>query len=143
MKAITTNYKRNSTMKILIVEDDFISRKVMLLCLSEFGECDIAVDGIEAIDAVRHALDDGASYDLICLDIMMPNMNGQEALRKIRLLEEERGVLVGRGVKVIMTTAMSDHKSIISAFREDCDSYLIKPIHKKDIMDKLSELGLT
>jgi len=129
-------------MKILIVEDDFISRKVMLLCMSEFGECDIAVDGVEAIAAVKHALDDEKPYDLICLDIMMPNMNGQEALKELRSLEAERGVMLGHGAKVVMTTALSDHTSIISAFKGDCDSYLIKPVHKQDIIAKLTELEL-
>lgn len=129
-------------MKILIVEDDFISRKVMLLCMSEFGECDVAVDGVEAITAVKNALDDGDPYDLICLDIMMPNMNGQEALKELRSLEGEHGVMLGRGAKVVMTTALSDHKSIISAFKGNCDSYLIKPVHKQDIIAKLNELEL-
>jgi len=129
-------------MKILIVEDDFISRKVMLLCMSEFGECDIAVDGVEAIAAVKHALDDEKPYDLICLDIMMPNMYGHEALKELRSLVAERGVMLGRGAKVVMTTALSDHTSIISAFKGDCDSYLIKPVHKQDIIAKLTELEL-
>ena len=129
-------------MRILIVEDDFVSRKLMLLCMSDFGSCDVAVDGVEAVAAVKYALEENESYDLICLDIMMPNMNGQEALKQIRALESESGFMVGQGSKIIMTTALSDNTSVITAFRGECDSYLIKPIHKKSVADKFEELGL-
>lgn len=129
-------------MRILIVEDDFISRKVLSAYLSEFGDCDMAVDGVEAVEAVKNALNDGDNYDLICLDIMMPNMNGKEALTHIRTLEEKKGIMIGRGSKVIMTTALSDNKSIIDAFHCECDSYLIKPINKQAVRDKLIELEL-
>ncbi len=66
-------------MRILVVEDDFISRRLLCRFLERFGECDVAINGNEAVNAVEHALQAGAHYDLICLDIMMPEMDGQEA----------------------------------------------------------------
>jgi two-component system, chemotaxis family, chemotaxis protein CheY len=63
-------------MRCLIVEDDFVGRKLMQKYLSDYGECDVAVDGEEAVEAFRQAVENETPYDLICLDIMMPNMNG-------------------------------------------------------------------
>ena len=67
-----------SGIKTLIVEDDFACRKALQIFLSEYGNCFIAVNGCEAVEAVRQALDEDQPYDLICLDIMMPEMDGHE-----------------------------------------------------------------
>ena len=78
-------------MKILIVGDDFTSRKFMLKFLSKYGECDITVDGQEAVDALLwHWRRTG--YDLICLDIMMPILDGFETLKQIREMEDKLGI---------------------------------------------------
>lgn len=74
-------------MRILLAEDDFVTRKFMMNFLSSYGECDAAVDGMEAVDAYLMALEDGEPYDLACLDIMMPVMDGYQVLRSIRDLE--------------------------------------------------------
>ena len=63
-------------MKTLIVEDDFTSRLLLQELLRRFGPCHVAVNGVEAVDAVTAALTANAPYDLICLDIMMPVMGG-------------------------------------------------------------------
>ena len=73
-------------MRILLAEDNFVTRKLMVAILSQYGECDVAVDGMEAVDAFLMALEDGKPYDLICLDIMMPVMDGFQALVGICLL---------------------------------------------------------
>ena len=115
-------------MKTLIVEDDFPSRLVLQTFLSRYGECHIAVNGQEAVDAFRAALENGSAYDLICMDIMMPVMHGREAVKQVRLLEEARSILPSSGVKIIMTTALDDMKEVARCFNELCDAYLIKPI---------------
>jgi len=111
--------------------------------LGSYGECDIAIDGQEVVNAVEAALKKNKSYDLICLDIAMPNMDGHEALQKIRRLEQKHGIQLGKGAKVIMATGMSGHEDIINAFHEQCDAYMIKPIKKADLNSKLKELNLT
>ncbi len=79
-------------MRILIVEDDFTSRRLLQKILAPYGECDIAVDGKEALEAFTLAVREGRRYRLICLDIMMPEMDGQQVLKKIRQMEKELGI---------------------------------------------------
>jgi two-component system, chemotaxis family, chemotaxis protein CheY len=129
-------------MHILVVEDDFISRKLLCRYLDPYGECDVAINGMEAISAVRHALDVGSPYDLICLDIMMPGMSGQETLVGVRSLEQEHVPLGLSPAKVIMTTALEDSENIRLAFEASADDYIVKPIEKKKFLSKLTELGL-
>jgi len=129
-------------MKILIVEDDFISRQVLGKFLGEQGSCDIAVNGKEAIEAFRLAIEARDSYDLVCLDIMMPEMDGLEALAQLRKLEAEHNLLGESACKIIMTTALSDSRNILKAFNDQCEAYLVKPITKDKLFTELRKLGL-
>lgn len=130
-------------MRILIVEDDFISRNMLQQILSGFGQCDIAVDGAEAVLAFQQAWRDAKPYDLICMDIMMPKLNGHEALIQIRDLELEMGVNNTSEAKVIMTTALNDPKNVTDAFyKGGASSYFVKPIDQKKLIDELRLLGL-
>jgi len=128
-------------MQILVVEDDFISRRLICRYLESFSVCDVAINGAEAVDAVRAALETDNQYDLICLDIMMPGMSGQEALGHIRQLETDHGLAVGQGAKVVMTSALEDHDNIRQAFSSSADSYIVKPIEKQKFIATLAELG--
>jgi two-component system chemotaxis response regulator CheY len=129
-------------MKILVVEDDFKNRKLLQSQLSFFGECDSAVDGVEAILAFQMGLDNHQPYDLICLDIRMPNMDGTEALQKIRQIENELGIKDDEKVKVIMTTALDDAESVVESYQEGATAYLVKPITKKKLVEELLRLDL-
>ena len=130
-------------MRVLVVEDDFISRKLLTTLLGHYGECDIAVDGNEAVDAFRIALDEGTPYDLICMDIMMPNLDGQAALKEIRALEKEKAVPAAEEVKVVMTTALDDPKNVMeSLYKGGAAAYIVKPIDKKKLIDEVRKLGL-
>jgi two-component system, chemotaxis family, chemotaxis protein CheY len=129
-------------MKTLIVEDDFTSRLLMQQLLKGYGLPHIAVNGQEAVQAVAAALEEGKPYDLICLDIMMPGMNGQQALKEIRSLEENKGIFSTEGSKILMTTALDDLQNKMSAFSELCDGYLTKPIKKDQLLNELHKLDL-
>lgn len=129
-------------MKTLIVDDDMSSRMVLQSMLHPYGESHAVVSGREAVEAVDSALKLGENYDLICLDIMMPDIDGHATLEQIRQLEEEHGILLGKGAKVVMTTALGDSKNFFGAFREQCDWYLVKPIEKPKLIDYLSRSGL-
>ena len=129
-------------MRTLVVEDDFTSRLLLQSLLSRYGECHIAVNGREAVDAFRRAWEGGEPYDLICMDIMMPEMDGQSAVREIRAGEAARGTLSTQGVKIVMTTALDDVKSVVESFRLLCDAYVFKPIDKGNLLDQLRFLRL-
>jgi two-component system chemotaxis response regulator CheY len=129
-------------MRTLVVEDDFSSRLLLHTFLSRYGECHIAVNGREAIQAFRTSREQARQYDLICLDIMMPEVDGLEALRTIRDLEQEAGILPGGGVKIIMTTALDDSKHIFKAFNGLCDAYLTKPVELARLLQHLRECKL-
>jgi two-component system chemotaxis response regulator CheY len=128
-------------MRILVVEDDFTSRRVLSRILESYGSCDVAIDGEEAVKAVQLSLESDTAYDLICLDIMMPKMDGQAALKKIRALEEESGVLLGHGAKIVITSALHDSKDVMEAFRHQCDGYIVKPYDKGKITEELKQHG--
>ncbi len=129
-------------MKTLIVEDDFISRRLLQRLLSSYGTCDIAVNGREALEAISLGWEEKTPYDLICLDICMPGMDGQEALKAIRQREASLGIGGLRGVKVIITTASSDPSQILKAFNTGCEAYLVKPVEREDLLQHLKSLGL-
>lgn len=129
-------------MKILLAEDDFVTRKYMRDFLSQYGECDVTVDGMEAVDAFMMELEAGTPYDLVCLDIMMPVMDGYQALMGIRNLEKEKGIPKEKASKIIMTTALNDEKNVKMAFEYGCTIYSGKPIDKERFEQALVKLGL-
>jgi two-component system chemotaxis response regulator CheY len=124
-------------MKILIVDDDFTSRLLMQEILRAYGMTHVAVNAKEAVEAVRLALNAREPYQLICLDIMMPEVDGHETLRQIRALEEAQGIFSTQGAKIFMTTALDDMKNAMKAFKELCDAYLVKPINKSKLIENL------
>lgn len=129
-------------MRILIAEDDYVSRKFLYKFMSQFGECDITVDGMEAIEVFLMAIDEQHYYDLICLDIMMPEVDGIKALKTIRKLEEERKVPKDKYAKVIMTTALNDPKGIFETFDLGSEAYAVKPIDTDKLIDVMKRLKL-
>ncbi|MBF0587590.1 MAG: response regulator [Magnetococcales bacterium] len=130
-------------MKILIVDDQFENRKLLRDILKKFGDCDLASNGEEAMEFFEADLDDGTPYDVVLLDIMMPGMDGQTALMKMRELENVRGIPSGKETKIIMVTAVDAPQQVIKAyFRGNCTDYLTKPITRKILLDKLLEHGL-
>jgi two-component system, chemotaxis family, chemotaxis protein CheY len=130
-------------MKMLIAEDDFVARRIIKDVTSPYGDCDVVVDGKEAVRAFKLAWDEDKPYDLVCLDIMMPNLDGLEALKQIRAMEKELGIRGSKEVKVIMTTALDDPKTVFHSFyRSGATSYLVKPITRKKIVQEMMQLGL-
>jgi len=129
-------------MKILIAEDDLSSRKFLSKFLSQYGECDVTVNGIEAVEAFMIAHDIGEPYDLICLDIMMPKVDGIKALRAIRDIEKQKGLEVSEGVKIIMTSALNEAEIVFDTFTTGSEAYATKPINLDRMVDVMKKLVL-
>lgn len=128
--------------RILIVEDDMVSRKFLSKYLKPYGECDMVVDGLEAIDAYLISLKEERPYDLICLDIMMPKVDGVKVLKAIRELENQNKIEPEKRAKIIMTTALGETNIVKSAFEIGCDAYASKPIDTVKFSEVLRKLGI-
>lgn len=129
-------------MQILIVEDDPASSLLLVRMLDSFGKCDVAANGKEAVESYRSALEAGVPYALVCLDIMMPEMDGIAALKAIRAEEDARAIRPSRAAKIVMTTVLRDLDSVTNAYRQLCDGYLVKPISRDKLTGLLRELDL-
>lgn len=130
-------------MKCLIAEDHLLSRRILKELLSLEGNCDIAVNGQEAIDSFVMAHESKRPYDVIFMDIMMPVIDGLEALLCIRALEREMAIPPALAVKVIMTSALDDPRTVIKSFNEcEADSFIVKPLSRHKLVTELRKLNL-
>ncbi len=130
-------------MKFLIAEDDLISRKVMQNYLGPYGEGNTAVDGREALDAFNETINSNEPYDLICMDIMMPKMDGMQAVKEIREIEKRMDIKSADRVKIIIISAVENPKNVFAAiYEEGSFGYLYKPVSREDLVNELRRLGL-
>jgi len=130
-------------LKCLIVEDDFMSRRILKELLLSVGDCDIAVNGQEAIASFHFAHESKRPYDVIFMDIMMPVIDGMEALLCIRNLERKMGIPPNLAVKVVMTTALDDPHTVIKSYNKcEADSFIVKPLNTQKLFKELRELKL-
>ncbi|MDF2605957.1 MAG: cheY7 [Bacillales bacterium] len=129
-------------MRILIAEDDLVSRKFLQKFFSEYGECDVVVDGLEALDAYLMSMKDNEPYDLICLDIMMPKVDGVKALKAIRDYERQQKIQPEDKAKIIMITALADTQYVHNAFDAGCEAYAAKPVDINKLTDVMKKLEL-
>lgn len=130
-------------MKILIAEDDFASRKFLYKLLSKYGECDMTIDGIETVEAFVVAHNIGEPYNLLCLDIMMPKIDGLKALQTIRDFEKKKGINEPEMCKVIITSALSETEVFFDSFSTGNEVYATKPIDAENVREALKKLQLT
>ncbi|ACS80236.1 MULTISPECIES: response regulator [Maridesulfovibrio] len=131
-------------MRVLIVDDDFYCRNMLHEIMKPYAQCDIAVNGEEAVFAFKKGLESGNAYDLVCLDLVMPEMDGQQALREIRSIEKDFKVEEDGAVKVIVTTMLDDRKETHDAFfLGGATSYLVKPIEESKLVKELKNLGFS
>lgn len=128
-------------MRILIVDDDVTSGLVMQKMLARYGETTIASDGKQALNVFMEHIRKKEPFELMFLDIMLPEMDGQEVLKTIRDFEVQNAILGLDGIKIIMTTALDDNKNIMTAFRSQCEGYLVKPISLTKIKSQMQTLG--
>ena len=130
-------------MKCLIVEDDRISSRVLEKMISSHGIFDTVANGRNAVEQFQQAHGSNTPYDLILMDIMMPEVDGLQSVREIRKIEEIMNIHWKRGVKIIMVTTLSDPSTVAKAlFESDANSYLVKPVTGQKLGSELRRLKL-
>jgi two-component system chemotaxis response regulator CheY len=97
---------------------------------------------MEAIDAYMFAMKEKRPYDLICLDIMMPKIDGVKVLKAIRDLETLKGILPQKRAKIIMITALGEAELVETAFEYGCEAYASKPVDTEKLLEVIQRLGL-
>ena len=128
-------------MNILVVEYNPDSRKKMELIVSELGNYNIVDSGSAALDAFDNAWKDGFTFDVIFLDLSTPDMDGIDVLKNIRFLEKVRKLSKDAQAKILMMASNSDRETVVACLESGCDNYIIKPVDKELVTDKLKHLG--
>lgn len=128
-------------MRILIVDDDPVAGALLKDCLAPYAECDVCWDGNAAARRFEEALDQGRPYHLVCMDIVMPVMDGHETVARLREIETGRAGTPPGGIKVAMITAMDDMDNTMSAFFDDrAVLYITKPVNRARLLADLVRL---
>ena len=128
-------------MKILVVDDEIVSRKKMMRITTDFGSCEGVQNGKAALSVIKTSLEEWQLYDLITLDVSMPDISGVEVLNTIRKMEEAKRLDEEEQAKILMVSSISDMKTV-KACMGKCNGYMIKPFNKELVVDKLKKIGL-
>ncbi|WP_428565429.1 MAG: response regulator [Solidesulfovibrio sp. DCME] len=130
-------------LRALIVDDDPVNSRFLLEILSPYAACDTARDGRGGLEAFGRALAKGQPYDLVFVDVMMPGMDGHQALEGMRHLEHEKGVPSLSAAKVIMISALDDSRTVYRAFFEgQALSFLAKPFTCDSVLEELRKFDI-
>ena len=129
-------------MKILIVDDELVSRKKMEKILERYAECRAADSGTAAINAYTESILTGEHFGLITLDVSMPDMEGTDVLSTIRMVERGNGIADEKRVKILMVTSHADQGTVLTSIKGGCDDYIVKPFSPERVVRKLDQLGL-
>lgn len=130
-------------MRILVVDDDYASRLKLKALLHSIGDVDSASDGELALCMFEKAIQEGVPYELVTMDIGLPDMRGHEVVQRMRQVEDAtQAYLADSEMKVLMITGMQDAKNIIASFRGGCEGYLVKPVTREKLQESLKELAI-
>ena len=130
-------------MRILVVDDELVSRKKMKKIMTAFGQCVAVENGADALKAFEEAIVKGEPFDLITLDVSMPAMDGTEVLFEIRMIEQQKNIAKESKVKVIMVTGQSDKDLVITCMQAGCDGYVVKPFDSEIMAEKIKQIGIS
>ena len=128
-------------MRILVVDDDAPNRKLLKDIVSRLGECDAAEGGQNALSAFEKAWQDWRPFNLIFLDVLMPDMDGRQVLLKIREIEKEKKMSEQHRARIIMVTGVSEEETVKDCLRNGCDAFIVKPIDIELVFEKIKKFG--
>ncbi|MGB5749519.1 MAG: HDOD domain-containing protein [Desulfobacterales bacterium] len=129
-------------MKILIADDDMVSRTKLKLIMENFGECETVDNGKDAVAMFHKAHQQGKPFGLIMLDINLPEMDGMQVLSAMIAAEIKLEVSNTHKAKILMVTSFTDKDHVVSCIQSGCDEYIAKPFDINTIGKKLSKLGI-
>ncbi|OGI07510.1 MAG: hypothetical protein A2Y40_07290 [Candidatus Margulisbacteria bacterium GWF2_35_9] len=129
-------------MKIMVVDDDETSVEMICAILSKYGTCDKYYEGLKAVNAFERSLEENKPYDLVTLDLAMPEMNGIEVLAGMRDLELDYGVDLLDQSNIIMITILNEPIAYNAAQAAECTDYIVKPLNKERLLNRLRILGI-
>ena len=133
----------NNKLRILVVDDELVSRKKMVRLMEEFGTCVSVESGCDALRSVGESLRNKEPFDLICLDVGMEDISGDEVMFRIRELEQRYSDPIYQPhAKVIMVTANCERDTVVNCITAGCDDYLVKPVDIRKLVSSIEKLGL-
>lgn len=125
-------------MKILIIDDEMSALTKMKVLLTPYGDCSLSTHGHQALQLCRKAIDGGVPFELITIDIQLGDTTGHDLLEKISDMEATANV---RAAKKIMVTASGTKENLIKARTKGCDAFLVKPVKRDALEQKMLALG--
>jgi len=126
-------------MKFFIVDDDFVTGSKLCSILSDYGQCDVATNGSQAITMIDQGLRSGSGYDLVMIDIHLPCATGWAVLKMLRAREQGAGI---KSSKKLIISSQGTQQNVSLAGMYKCDAFLLKPIKREVLFEKLAELGI-
>jgi len=129
--------------RCLVVDDDELGRELIASYLKGIAECEMAENGLKAVEMFRDAFEGGNPYDLIILDIVMPEMDGHTAAKEIRMIEKEWGVPINNGVSIVVLSSLNTPSDVIQAYvSARSAAHLVKPVQPDKLLAILGKLGM-
>lgn len=136
-------YNQTFEWKMLLVDDNPVAIKLLEMSVRSYGSCHVCTNGFEAVKVFQEAHKNKEPFDLIFLDVCMPEMSGHEVLKKNRTLERGYGIFNEKMVQAFMVTAVESPLDLLRAYYQGhCNNYIVKPITPKLIRNRLIESGL-
>ena len=134
-------------MKILVVDDSPVIRQMLIRMLKPYGFTFVeAENGVVAVSKFTEGLRNNDKFDLVLMDIEMPEMDGQQALKELRIIEKNlHGITLSTKnyTPIIMLTSLDDPAHFLEAYTKGkCSGYLTKPVVLEDLLEKLRKSKL-
>jgi len=128
-------------LRILVIEDDQAVGHLLQYILKQQGHCELCASGEAGLARFHEALAQGAGFDLVLLDLLLPGIHGDDILRAIRETEFKLGIhSLEERCAVIISTASEDLDQLMRSLTHDPDGYLIKPVDMDVLLGKVEAI---
>ncbi len=127
-------------MRYLIVDDDPNICTLLSVYLAPYGDTIISNHGEDAMHMFKDDLEEGNFFDVVFMDISMPDMDGHQVVQEMRDMEKARKISGTQRFKLVMITAHKDVKNVTeSFFSGEADCYVTKPFSEEDLLEELKK----